>query len=86
MHALPMIPRSPLLAGAIVLLLALLGALAAAPDLGSLDLSLGGGATGAEAPAAQPAVDGAAKVGAPGAPLPLGPDLVSPIDRLVGAR
>ena len=45
MHALPSHPKHPLAFGLLVLLLALFAMAAAAPDLGTLDFSLGGGAT-----------------------------------------
>ena len=48
MHALPSYPRSPLVAGLVALALALAAMAAAAPDLGSLDLSIGGGSSAAE--------------------------------------
>jgi hypothetical protein len=43
MHALPSHPRHPLVAGLVALLVALLVMAATAPDLGTLDLSVGGG-------------------------------------------
>ena len=51
MHALPSYPRSPLAAGLIALVLALVAMAAAAPDLGSIDLSFGGGSSAADTPA-----------------------------------
>ncbi len=48
MHALPSYPRSPLVAGLVALVLALAAMAATAPDLGSLDLSIGGGSSAAE--------------------------------------
>ncbi len=48
MHALPSYPRNPLAAGLLALVLALVAMAAAAPDLGSLDLSVGGGSSAVE--------------------------------------
>lgn len=45
MHALPSHPKHPLALGLLVLLMALLVMAAAAPDLGRLELSLGGAAS-----------------------------------------
>ena len=63
MHALPSHPRHPLMAGLVVLLLALTGLAATAPDLGTLDFSIGTGSSSAAetyvAPPIGPA-DGAA--------------------------
>lgn len=55
MHALPTLPRPGLLAAAAAIALALALLLAAAPDLASLDLSLGGGSAAPEASATIPA-------------------------------
>jgi hypothetical protein len=63
MHALPSHPGSPLVAGLIALALAMLAMLAAAPELGSLDFSIGGGevvTTDAPAPAPPVTADPAA--------------------------
>lgn len=46
MHALPSLPRNPLLLGLVVLAFALLLLAAAAPDLATLDLSFGGASAG----------------------------------------
>jgi hypothetical protein len=51
MHALPSYPRHPVLLGLIVLLVALLAMAAAAPELGTLDFSVRGGAESAPAAA-----------------------------------
>lgn len=53
MHALPSHPRHPVLFGLLVLLVALLAMAAAAPELGTLDFSIGGGEA---SPASAPAV------------------------------
>ena len=53
MHALPSHPRHPLVAGLVAFLLALLALAAAAPELGTLDFSVGGG--DASTPSAAPA-------------------------------
>ena len=59
MHALPSYPRNPVLFGLIVLLVALLALAAAAPELGSLDFSVGAGAepspASVDAPGVEPA-------------------------------
>lgn len=51
MHALPSYPRHPVLFGLVVLLVALLALAAAAPELGTLDFSVGGGAESSPASA-----------------------------------
>ena len=66
MHALPSHPRHPMLFGLVVLLMALVLMAAAAPELGTLDFSTGGGG-GAPAPAAETPVQ----------PAPLEPSWVS---------
>lgn len=53
MHALPSHPKHPLLVGLLVLALALLMLAAAAPELGTLDFSIGG--AGEATPASTPA-------------------------------
>jgi len=85
MHALPSHPRNPLVAGLLALLLALLVMLAAAPELGTLDLSLGGGTSTDVAPVAQPAPV-SAPVESPSAPAWVTDPLASPIQTLAGQR
>jgi hypothetical protein len=65
-HALPSHPRHPLAAGAAAFLLALVVMAAAAPDLGTLDLSVVGGGDGDVAETyVAPAGAEAAPAGAP---------------------
>jgi hypothetical protein len=54
MHALPSHPKHPVLFGLLVLILALVLMAASAPELGTLDFSVGGGGE-ASAPSAAPA-------------------------------
>jgi hypothetical protein len=55
MHAFPSHPKHPLLFGLLVLCLALAFLAAAAPDLGTLDFSVGGEAPAPESRAVEPA-------------------------------
>ena len=80
MHALPSHPRHPLLFGLLALLLALLVMAAAAPDLGTLDLSLGG-----SSPVAEPAPTAPAPV-APGDPAWVADPLRPPVETLLTTR
>ena len=59
MHALPSHPRHPVLLGLLVLLLALVAMAAAAPELGTLDFSVGGGAEPSPASTDAPGVEAA---------------------------
>jgi hypothetical protein len=65
MHALPSHPRHPLVAGVLALLLALIVMAAAAPDLGTLDLSLVGGDANVAGTYVAPAETQVAPSGAP---------------------
>jgi hypothetical protein len=77
MHALPSHPKHPLLIGLLALLLALLVMAAAAPDLGTLDFSLGGGGDAASPPAVETAAPAPA-----GEPTWVGDPLRSPLETL----
>ena len=80
MHALPSHPRHPLLLGLVALLLALLVMAAAAPDLGTLDLSFGG-----SSPVAEPAPAASAPL-APGDPAWVTDPLRPPVETLSTPR
>ena len=80
MHALPSHPRNPLVAGVVALLLALVVMLAAAPELGTLDLSIGGGGGSAADTYVPPAADPVATE-AP-APTWTTDPLAPPVERL----
>jgi len=82
MHApLPTLPHHPLIAGLVALLAGLLVLLAAAPDLGTLDFSLGGGG----APTAEPAIPANPQVTAPPEPTWATDPLAPPLEGLAGA-
>ena len=82
MHALPSHPKNPLLLGVVVLVFALLAMLAAAPELGTLDFSIGGsGAT----PEVVPAEGGLSATPAT-EPNWVGEPLAPPLQELGGTR
>ena len=60
MHALPSHPRHPFVAGLVAFLLALVGLAAMAPELGTLDFSIGSRSSPAEATQVAPAPAGGA--------------------------
>jgi len=76
MHALPSLPKHPLVVSLLALLAALLVLAVAAPELRTLDVSLGGG-TMAETSDRAPAVSAPA-----GTPTWVADPLAQPLDRL----
>jgi hypothetical protein len=81
MHALPSHPKHPLVAAFVALVAALIVMAAAAPDLGTVDLSLGGGSS-----TAQPAAPAASDVATSSKPAWVTDPLLPPTYNLTAGR
>ena len=85
MHALPAHPKNPLVLGLLVLALALLVLAAAAPDLGTLEFSLGSG-SGSETSSGTSAAPTAPQGTTPAEPTWVTDPLASPLQQLAAPR
>lgn len=84
MHPLPSLPRHPLVAGLVALLVALILIAAAAPELGTIDFSIGGGSS-ADAPSVESIPTNPEVTEAP-KPRWVTDPLASPLETLAGRQ